>query len=747
MVNRDIVRDVLALLELLRSVERIDDSDLRARREHLLAELSPGDGEQVRQLLRSPTPPIGPSSFHTQRLPPGSTLDLGPGTVLGEKWKIVRELGRGGFSTVFEALDFSNHDRPVALKILDPSLHVHKHELIRFHDEIEHLRRLIHPRIVRLFDSYEDPERQLALYSMELVPGSSAAELAEVMRKTGSPTPIKLAVSILQQVMEALIAAHAFKVLHLDVTPSNILLAGGSAAELLLDPSCDPEVKLVDFGIAGSLDQHQLAVRSRALGTMAYVAPEILDLGARVTAAADIFGTGAVIYELLCGKPPIVTTYQPLDQLRPEIAQPLSSLLMSMIRARPEDRPSSSQIMGTLRSPGILQPLPPTIRSTSPGKTEDIIHKENFAPSSGAAMPAPPTRSGGAPETMLQPPAPPRIDYNKPLFLAGGAVVLIAVTIAVLQAIDGGRGSVMTPDGASTPASTAPPQHDSLVPRHAVYLGNQIWLNFRYLQPAELVMGSADSELSRDNDEPLHRVRLSRGYWIGETEVTQGQWQALMSNNPSHFSSCGSGCPVEQVSWYDAMSYANALSTWEGYEQCYQLNGCTERYGTSLICSEVTFNGQACTGYRLPTEAEWEHAARAGASTPFMTGENLHTDQANYDGNHPYAGHAKGAYLGQPVPVASYEQNRFGLFDAHGNVREWVQDCGERQQSRPPAYRERIVDPLCTRGALRVVRGGGWISYAEDCRFASRELLDPRSIDSSVGFRLVRSDTAQYQPR
>ena len=158
-------------------------------------------------------------------------------------------------------------------------------------------------------------------------------------------------------------------------------------------------------------------------------------------------------------------------------------------------------------------------------------------------------------------------------------------------------------------------------------------------------MGSPPDEPGRFDSETQHRVTLTRDFFMGTTEVTQGQWKAVMGNNPSHFDECGDDCPVEKVSWDDVQEFIKKLSRMDGRE------------------------------YRLPTEAEWEYAARAGTTTPFTYGRCLSTDQANYDGNYPLSGCDKGEYRKRTIPVGSLDApNAWGLHDMHGNVWEWCQD-------------------------------------------------------------------------
>ena len=137
-------------------------------------------------------------------------------------------------------------------------------------------------------------------------------------------------------------------------------------------------------------------------------------------------------------------------------------------------------------------------------------------------------------------------------------------------------------------------------------------------------------------------------------------------------------------------------------------------------------------GCRLPTEAEWEYAARAGTTTPFSTGNNLTTSQANYDGNYPYNGNAKGEYRQKTLPVGSFAANEYGLFDMHGNVWEWCSDWyGDYSTSA------QINPKGASSGSYRVIRGGSWNSHADTCRSAYRGSRTPDHRYDIIGFRLV----------
>ncbi len=219
-------------------------------------------------------------------------------------------------------------------------------------------------------------------------------------------------------------------------------------------------------------------------------------------------------------------------------------------------------------------------------------------------------------------------------------------------------------------------------------------------------MGSPESELGREpwdkGNETQHPVTLSRGFWIAETPVTQALWEIFMGDNPSHFK--GAELPVENVSWDDAQRFIS------------KLNGMKPEL-------------QLC----LPTEAQWEYACRAGTSTPFYFGDNINTDQVNYNGNYPYNDGRKGEHRKQTVEVKALPRNGWGLYQMHGNVWEWCQDWYER-----PYPTEPVTDPQgAASGTSRVLRGGSWVSDGGYCRSAFRIAGIPANHDFSFGFRLA----------
>jgi len=234
-------------------------------------------------------------------------------------------------------------------------------------------------------------------------------------------------------------------------------------------------------------------------------------------------------------------------------------------------------------------------------------------------------------------------------------------------------------------------------PKKETGFSNSLGMAFVYIEPGTFTMGSPTNELDRSRDERQHRVTLTWGYYMQTTEVTQGQWKAVMGGNPSQFKNCGDDCPVEQVSWDDVQEFIRRLNQKDGTDK-----------------------------YRLPTEAQWEYACRAGSTSRFGFGdrESRIGNHAWYESNSRGKTHAAGQKQAHP----------WGLHDMHGNVWEWCQD---RYGDYPTGS---VTDPKgALKGGYRVYRGGSWSNDARNCRSASRDINSPGYRSSYLGFRLART--------
>ena len=236
---------------------------------------------------------------------------------------------------------------------------------------------------------------------------------------------------------------------------------------------------------------------------------------------------------------------------------------------------------------------------------------------------------------------------------------------------------------------------------------------FRWIQPGTFQMGSPDgsgeegAEEGRWKDETLHQVTLSKGFWLAETTVTQALWQTIMGANPSYFK--GDNRPVETVNWDDAQAFIDKLNQ---------------------IHPDLTV--------RLPWEAEWEYACRAGTQTPFNFGTELTLDKVNYRGTWGYKGNEWGEGAKKSTTdVKTYPCNAWGLYEMHGNVWEWCQDVWQEKLPALPVIDPEGIAGGDKAGVRRVVRGGSWDDYGESVRSAIRSRGDPASRSYYLGFRLV----------
>ena len=233
---------------------------------------------------------------------------------------------------------------------------------------------------------------------------------------------------------------------------------------------------------------------------------------------------------------------------------------------------------------------------------------------------------------------------------------------------------------------------------------NSNGMKFIYISPGSFVMGSPDDEKGRYDNETQHKVKLTQGFFLATTEVTQGQWAAVMGNNPSNFKECGDECPVDQISWDDVQLFIQRLNLLEGTKK-----------------------------YRLPTEAEWEYACRAGNNEAFASG-GITELECNRDINLDAVAWFCGNSDNTTHRVAQKKPNALGLYDMHGNVSELCEDWYAEYPS------DQIIDPQgSASGTYRTIRGGGWDAYARHCRSACRGALPPGERSHGVGFRLART--------
>ena len=299
----------------------------------------------------------------------------------------------------------------------------------------------------------------------------------------------------------------------------------------------------------------------------------------------------------------------------------------------------------------------------------------------------------------------------------------------------------------------------------SAYLGRNVvesvdGIKLALIPPGQFQMGTSKSDIERvlktdpsvepgyfDFEAPCLAVRITRPFWLGVHEVTQEELGRVLGRTPSHFCATGAGkakvnglntarFPVENVTWYDAAEFCNKLSERAGLPEYYRFAN-VEREGGRIKNAAVT--EMRGVGFRLPSEAEWEYACRAGTTTSYSFGDSLNGGKANVDGNYPFGTIEWGKSLQRTAEVSSYGANSFGLFDMHGNVSEWCQDWLDRklhESIRGPV----AVNPLASKPQdSRVIRGGSWQGVAFASRSAVRAGAKPIEFHEYLGFRVART--------
>jgi formylglycine-generating enzyme required for sulfatase activity len=714
-------------------------------------------------------------------------------------YEVESVLGRGGMGVVYRARHL-RLGRLVALKMTLAGTCAGPDERARFRREAEAVAALRHPNLVQVYDAGDWAGRPY--FTMELIEGGSLAQ-----RLAGTPQPVRQAAALLTTLAEAVQVAHQGGIVHRDLKPANILL------------TVDGIPKVADFGLARRLEGGDgLTLSGVPLGTPSYMAPEqALGQSRAVGPAVDVYALGAILYELLTGRPPFraetpaETVLQVMEQepvpparLNAKVPRDLETVCLKClqkeparrygsagelasdlrryqagepIRARPvgamertwkwaKRRPALAMLLGVvllaLVSLAVLSGNLVVARNDAEQKRKTAEEKEAEArkeadkankardllvrifelsdartqtstltprqilddaekriPKEFADQPELQTELQRAIDRVYA-----KITENAPLAMvleAGGRVQLLSTRDAQQRPIPqallyAGDRLSLGEDGRVRVVVLSDLHQEWLRPRR------EATVTRKGCEPADAITDRTDDVL-------MTFVRLPKGTffmgWDGQTkgvkteipkdfeiavhDVTQGQWQAVMGENPSHFSRFGGGrndvktltdeelklLPVEMVSSDDAQEFIRRLNARErgrGYS------------------------------YRLPTDAEWEYACRGGATSEEECShhfyfdkptDDLSSEQANFNGDIPAGEAPKGKYLGRPSRVGAYPSNKLGLCDMHGNVWQWCADHGVR-------------------------RGGGWSFVGIACRAEMRFSGAPADRFGTLGFRLAR---------
>jgi formylglycine-generating enzyme required for sulfatase activity/serine/threonine protein kinase len=662
-------------------------------------------------------------------------------------WQLEELLGVGGFGEVWKATN--PHLPPVALKFcLDAATARYLRNEARLLGRVVHQGR--HPGIVALLDTSLDGDPPCLKY--EFVAGGDLAGLMRQWRERGEDVPAR-SLGVLRTLAETVAFAHRLEppIVHRDLKPANILVQPGDgppggAGQI-------PSLKIADFGIGGvvaaaGLDLAPTApTRGRFLPTALrgactplYASPQ-QERGEDPDPRDDVYALGVIWYQMLTGKlveRPGADWREELEPLR--LAPGLLDLLGRCLAVRAERRLAhAGELAAALAGRPTPQapPRPAAVVVAVPAEPEDEPEGDADDPSGLAEQMQRSLRRAQQTLARASELVERQQDYAGAVRLLEGLpegfrdsgvldsfrqrrdrVELLRKEVAA--GVRGRRFAGLRDRIeellALTPGDEATRRLLGVVPwepGHEVV--NTIGMQLVLIQPGAFAMGGAAGELGLQPYEgPVHAVEITGRFYLGACPVTQEQYARVMGKNPSRFASVG-GCdtrlfPVENVSHDEAVQFCRKLSELPGERQ----------------------RGRA---YRLPSEAEWEYACRAGGDgLPFHFGRSLVSAQANFDGRHPYGGCGRGEFLQRTCAVGSYPANAWGLHDMHGNVWEWCADWFDERYYRASPRR----DPTGpARGEARVLRGGSWQNHGRLCRSACRDWVSPGYRGVNAGFRVA----------
>jgi len=617
---------------------------------------------------------------------------------------------------VYEAED-TRLERRVALKFLSQDLVQDPSALERFRREARTVAALNHPNICTIHDIGE--HENLPFIVMELMKGDAL----QARFRRGPFTPQEI-VELATQLAGALEAAHAQGILHRDIKPANIFLTERGQAKIL-DFGLAKLMPGKKAGAAGSWNSQMptaamehLTQTGAMMGTIAYMSPEQAR-GEELDTRSDLFALGVVLYEMTTGRNAFggdtaavifdgILNRDPIPpgDVNPEAPTKLDEIILKLLeKDRALRYQSASELEVDLKR---LRRDSQSGRSAIRATTASTVAAEPIA---SAPVPAPPPSA-----------PPPRKGIAIKIAVPIAALAVVAIAVLAMRSFRESPAqrveppvassaapstSIPTPTSAAlpTPAPGLPsvpevPRESQPKPKEtppapskaksaAAPVTTSNGIEFVRIPPGEFLMGSINGA---NREKPVHLVKITRGFEMGKYEVTQAQWDAVFGSNQSKFK--GASLPVDSVSWTDVQAFILALnSRKDGYV------------------------------YRLPTEAEWEYACRAGTTQDYAG--NL-DDMGWYDANSG----------GAPHPVGMKKPNAWGLYDMHGNVWEWIQDWyGEDYYAQSPA-----ADPQGpSSGTNRVERSGAWRPPAWNSRSANRNGILPDSRGDAIGFRLART--------
>jgi eukaryotic-like serine/threonine-protein kinase len=638
---------------------------------------------------------------------------MNPGDLLRNRYRIEKALAAGGFGETYLAVDLDYPgQRQVVVKHLKPAHSDPK--------TLEVARRLFEAEAKVLAELGETSDRLPALYAYFEEQGEFylVQEFIEGQTLTMELAAGKLSeaqtIEVLQEILASLAVVHGKNKIHRDLKPDNIMRRAKDGKLVLIDFGAVKEVRQ-----AAGMGTNAALSASIGIGTQGYMPTEQAIGFPRL--ASDVYAVGVIGIQCLTGKHPnglfdediLALRWQHLCQVSVGLAAVLEKMVAQQPNERYKDGLVAMDAMEQLlvarqpQQPMMPSPVPPTQQSQPP---------RSFSPAPTQKSPIPPVQLAAQTvkvttqtSSLNNSSGADSLGRRKLLkFLGFGGSGLISMLL-LAQLLPKESTTTVVTSSTDSKNSKEPNLNLSKISFTSVRLdntgkilerpsgsamafqedlGNAVSLMMVKIPAGKFMMGSPASEQNRDGDEsPLHQVTLKE-FYMGQTLVTQGQWQSIMGNNPSHFNG-DSKLPVDSVNWLEATDFCQKLSRKTGHT------------------------------YRLPSEAEWEYSCRAGIMTPFAFGETITSAVVNCNGGHPYLKAGNGEYREKTTLGGSLPANLFGLYDMHGNLWEWCLDEWVNNYNGAPVdghARGTVQD----NGNNRLLRGGSWRDSSKVCRSANR---------------------------
>ena len=698
----------------------------------------------------------------------GTELGLMAGQEIGpqhRRYRLERLLGQGGMGQVWEAIDLATHEELghsacVAVKILPPQLTASANHARLLLEEATQARRLAHEHIVRVYEWAQDPATSSYFLIMECLEGEDLdTVLARELR-----LPVPRALALLAPVASALSYAwDKHHLVHRDIKPGNVFVTNKG------------EVKLLDFGIAARArdaadkDGQQSGLEAPASsGTAGYRAPESA-LRARAPAPTlDVYAVAVMLYQMIEGRLPFDGPRDKavLPARPPSFDERQWAALRSGFAIDPAARPASvAELLAQMQMEAAPQPAVAATVETPVATGELAAIEEKTAAAPRPARKAPARPMDAATAAAIEQAARDKRAREKAERAAAEAARLerkealrqqllerraLDAQAARLEKEEAQRRALQARAAAAyrqeqqrvraevaakvqaelaalLPSASSPVADNEGVLRDRFLDGSGVAPDLVLIPTGRFQMGSPEHERKQaaqagsepswlERETPQHWVGIEKPIAMGRFPVTVGQWRAYVAATgwqaPADFNWAEPGYrqaddhPVVGVSWVDAVAYAAWLSAVTGQR------------------------------YRLPSEAEWEYACRAGTRSAFSFGDSISTELANYDGTASYNDSPKGVYRKGTTPVDHFAPNQWGLYDMHGNVWEWVQDVVHDNYEGAPNT-GRAWEEGGDR-ARRVLRGGSWLYKPRYLRSALRNGFSAARSNGVIGFRVAR---------